>query len=141
MKKDTFNLGGQNGFPVSTDDTKSASLEGSSLRHDNDTNATGRAEATIQSASRPRSTPQEYNRVMFLARIILAFTVLASLTLGIIAVATGRNYISIVVGVALLVAAVIHYVWIRHVLRREMRLSHPKKPALKENPTSRGTRR
>lgn len=78
-------------------------------------------------AERPQSTIQEYHRVMFLARLVLGFTILAALTLGIIAFSTGRNYESLVVGVIMVAGAGVHYVWVRRAVRRdlqELRDSH-----------------
>lgn len=70
--------------------------------------------------ARPHSTIQEYHRVMFLARLVLGFTILAALTLGIIAFSTGRNYESIAVGLILVAGAGAHYAWVRRAVRRDL---------------------
>lgn len=79
---------------------------------------TQREEAAIP--GRPPSSQQEYQRVMFLARLVLGFTILAALTLGIVAVATGRDFASIGVGVLLVAAAAGYYTWTSRSVKRDL---------------------
>lgn len=72
-------------------------------------------------AGRPPSTTREYNRVMFLARLVLGFSGLAAFTLGGIALYTGRGYGAIPVGLILLIAALVHYFWVRRAVKRDLR--------------------
>lgn len=63
---------------------------------------------------------QEYHRVMFLARLVLGFSALAAVTLGGIAIYTGRGYESIPIGLILLIGALAHYFWVRRAVKHDM---------------------
>lgn len=68
------------------------------------------ADTACNSQGRPHSTREEYERVIFLARVVLGFTVVAAVTLIVIALTAHRDYPSIVVSLVMVAAAVLYYV-------------------------------
>ena len=61
---------------------------------------------------RPSTSREEYNRVVFLARVVLGFTVVAAATLIVIALTAHRDYPSIV--------AVFYYVRTTRAVKRDL---------------------
>lgn len=57
---------------------------------------------------------------MFLARLVLGFTVLAAATLTVIAISSGKDYVSVLVGVVMIIAAGVHYFWVRRNVRADL---------------------
>lgn len=69
---------------------------------------------------RPHSTREEYNRVVFLARVVLGFTVVAAVTLTVIALTAHRDYPSIVVSIVMVAAAAFYYVRTTRAVKRDL---------------------
>lgn len=69
---------------------------------------------------RPSTSREEYNRVVFLARVVLGFTVVAAATLIVIALTVHRDYLSIVVSIVMVAAAVFYYVRTTRAVKRDL---------------------
>lgn len=69
---------------------------------------------------RPHSTREEYNRVVFLARVVLGFTVVAAVTLIVIALTAHRDYLSLVVSIVMVAAAVFYYVRTTRAVKQDL---------------------
>ena len=69
---------------------------------------------------RPSTSREEYNRVVFLARVVLGFTVVAAATLIVIALTAHRDYPSIVVSIVMVAAAAFYYVRTTRAVKRDL---------------------
>lgn len=90
------------------------SLAGSSGLPEDDPNAELRP-------GRPSTTPEEYNRVVFLARTVVGLTVLAALALTVVSLISGKNFAAIAVSVVMVAAAVFYYVWTIRQVKRDLK--------------------
>ena len=88
--------------------------------------ATGKPDETTACSPecRAHSTREEYDRVVFLARVVLGFTLVAAATLIAIALTAHRDYPSIVVSIVMVAAAVFYYVRTTRAVKRDFD-SHP----------------
>lgn len=84
--------------------------------------ATGEPDETTACSPecRPHSTREEYNRVVFLARVVLGFTVVAAVTLTVIALTAHRDYPAIVVSIVMVAAAAFYYVRTTRAVKRDL---------------------
>lgn len=84
--------------------------------------ATGKPDETTACSPecRTHSTREEYDRVVFLARVVLGFTLVAAATLIAIALTAHRDYPSIVVSIVMVAAAVFYYVRTTRAVKRDL---------------------
>lgn len=69
------------------------------------------------------TTRYDYERAMFLGRLVVGFTILAALTFVVVAIVTGENYAAIPVGLLLFLAAGGYYRWMKKSLQRDLELN------------------
>lgn len=118
MSRDDVSFGGTSGVPpVEANSVKpSENLGADSVMAGGESGI--RSDGLIP--GRPLTNREEYNRVMFLARLVLGFTILAAVTLSIVAISTGRDLVSIGVGALLVVAAGVYYAWTARSVKRDL---------------------
>lgn len=77
---------------------------------------------------RPSTNRQEYERVVFLARLVLGFTLVAAATLSVIAITAHQDYVCLVVSVLMVGAAVLYYFKTTRTVKRDFDAAHPDQP-------------
>lgn len=70
--------------------------------------------------NRPPIQPQEYQRIIFLARFVVVLTVVCAGVLAVLAV-SGANYLMLACSVMMIAAAVVYYLHTKRSLERDMR--------------------
>ena len=70
--------------------------------------------------NRPPIQPQEYQRIIFLARFVVVLTVVCAGVLAVLAV-SGANYLMLACSVMMIAAAVVYYLYTKRSLERDMR--------------------
>lgn len=69
--------------------------------------------------NRPPIQPQEYQRIIFLARFVVVLTVVCAGVLAVLAV-SGANYLMLACSVMMIAAAVVYYLHTKRSLERDM---------------------
>lgn len=73
-----------------------------------------------ETENRPPIQPQEYQRIIFLARFVVVLTVVCAGVLAVLAV-SGANYLMLACSVMMIAAAVVYYLHTKRSLERDMR--------------------
>lgn len=77
---------------------------------------------------RPSTNRQEYERVVFLARLVLGFTLVAAATLSVIAITAHQDYVCLAVSALMVAAAVLYYAKTTRAVKRDLDAAHPDQP-------------